>query len=102
MPIIANKNADDCQKQVELLSRQLKHSQKLCRILMDEYHTVRSIQYALGRDDEQAASDVWNELDYHIQKLLITAPRKGGPFTTEERAKVKAIWQISQQDIEGY
>ena len=73
---------------------------RLCRAIEQYRPYVGDIKGCLSLGDDCGASQLWNELDYPVQKLLITAPRFGGPFTTAERAKIKELWEISIEDIE--
>jgi hypothetical protein len=61
---------------------------------------MSEIKEFIADEDLESASGYWNDLDYDIQKLLITAPLFGGIFTTKERAIVKSLWKISVGDIE--
>ena len=87
-------------KEVSLLKSKHKQCIDLCRAIWEERGSIECIKIALSNDCELEAAEAWNELDYPVQKLLITAPRFGGPFTTEERAKIKSIWEISTDDLE--
>ena len=72
---------------------------KVCKAIWDERATIECIKLALANDCELEAAEAWNELDYPVQRLLITAPRYGGPFTTQERAKIKELWEISANEL---
>ena len=72
----------------------------LCKAIWEYHYYIEEIKLML-KNDPVGAAQMWNELDYQVQKLLITAPLYGGPFTTEERARVKELWEISTDDIEG-
>ena len=74
---------------------------RLCKAIIGYYGEIENIKIALSNDCDLEASETWNELDYETQKLLITAPRFGGPFTTQERAKIKELWEIHTDDLEG-
>ena len=73
----------------------------LCRAIWEHCDYIELIKAELTAGDLTGASQLWHELDYPVQKLLITAPRFGGPFTTEERKKIKELWEISIDDLEG-
>ena len=74
---------------------------RLCKAIKSYWPYIEEIQMRLEQEDDYAVSQLWNELDYEVQKLLITAPLHGGPFTTAERAKIKELWDISTDDLEG-
>ncbi len=77
------------------------HAVKLCKAIYEHRDYISQIKIYLAYDYPIGAAELWNELDYPVQKLLITAPRFGGPFTTEERAKIKELWEISADDLEA-
>jgi hypothetical protein len=87
-------------KEVALLKKQLKRTHRLCRAIYDYHDYLVEIKEFIAQEDLESASGYWNDLDYDIQKLLITAPLYGGIFTTKERAIVKSLWKISVSDIE--
>lgn len=72
---------------------------RLARRVWEYRLYLEDIKDALKAGDYVGASQLWNELDYDVQKDLITAPRFGGPFTTSERAKIKELWEISANDL---
>ena len=86
-------------KEAAHYKRKYERTVKLCKAIMDNYNSIDDIKFWLSREDNLGASECWNELDYPVQKLLITAPRFGGPFTTAERAKIKELWEISADDL---
>ena len=87
-------------KEAELWKWKYKNCIKLCKAIMDNYYSIDGIKFWLASDNQLAASECWNELDPEVQKLLITAPRYGGPFTTEERAKIRDLWEVSIDDLD--
>ena len=84
----------------DLWEAKYKRTVKLCKAIEQYRPYVGDIKGYLSLDDDLGASELWNELDYPVQKLLITAPRFGGPFTTAEVKKIKSLWDISVEDIE--
>ena len=74
---------------------------KLCKVIWIQRHMISTIQHLMEDDEEEMAMEFWDSLEYETQKLLITAPRFGGPFTTQERAKIKELWEITSDDIEN-
>ncbi len=76
-----------------------KRSVRLCKRIWEYRQYISDIKYYLARADDCGASELWNELEYDVQKDLITAPRFGGPFTTQERAKIKELWEISADEL---
>ena len=72
----------------------------LCKAIWGERSSIAWIKDYLDAGDDLGASETWNELDYPVQKLLITAPRFGGPFTTAEVKKIKELWEVTIEDIE--
>ena len=78
-----------------------KRTVRLCKVIFNQADNINWIKYYLNRQDILGASELWNELDYEVQKLLITAPLHGGPFTTAEVKKIKELWNISTDDLEG-
>ena len=81
--------------------RKFERTVSLCRTILEYCDYIELIKAELAAGDVTGASQLWHELEYPVQKLLITAPRFGGPFTTEERAKIKELWEISADDLEG-
>jgi len=88
-------------REMEKLQQTLKRTVRLCKLIWEERYVIGQIKDYLASEDYQRASDLWNELDYPTQNLLITAPRKGGVFTTEERARVNDFWEVTIGDIDG-
>ena len=76
-----------------------KRTVRLCKCIWENRTSLECIKLALSNECELEAAEAWNELDYETQKLLITAPRFGGPFTTQERAKIKELWEISESEL---
>ena len=73
---------------------------RLCKLVYTDYHLIGIIKRCLRLERYPDASELWNELDTPVQKLLITAPRFGGPFTTAEVKQIKELWEVSIEDIE--
>jgi hypothetical protein len=87
-------------KEVLHWKRKYKRTIKLCKCIRENFDSIDYIHQALEKGDDLAASEAWNELDYSVQDLLITAPTFGGPFTTKERAQIVGMWDLSIEDIE--
>jgi hypothetical protein len=87
------------QKEVAHWKNKYKRCVRLCKAIMDNINSVLYIKDCFDREDNLGASEAWNELEPEVQKLLITAPTYGGPFTTEERAKVKDIWEVTADNL---
>ena len=90
---------DARQKELAQLEHKYKRTVRLCKAIYREIYTIDAIKDYLTQGKDLGASECWNELDYEVQKLLITAPTFGGPFTTEEVKKIKEIWEISADDM---
>ena len=88
-------------KEVLKLKWRLKRAAKLCKAIYEYRDYIEQIKQCLDNNDVLGASELWNELDYKVQELLLTAPLYGGPFTTKEVAKVKALWEVSVEDLEA-
>ena len=88
-------------KEVSHWKGKFKRTVSLCKAIWEYCDYVELIKGELAAEDDMGASELWNELEYPVQKLLITAPLYGGPFTTEEVKKIKQLWEISVEDMEG-
>jgi hypothetical protein len=88
-------------RELEKLNQTLRRTVRLCKTIWYERESIEQIKDCLSKEDLVGASQLWNELDYGVQKLLIIAPLFGGPFTTEERGIIKSFWIITVADIEG-
>ena len=88
-------------KEVAHWKAKYKRTVRLCKAIKSYWPYIEEIQMRLEQEDDCAVSQLWNELDYPVQKLLITAPLHGGPFTTAEVKKIKELWDISTDDLEG-
>jgi|GEM_PF-2559975 len=90
-----------CQRDLALLQGKYERTVRLCKAIWEHNDLIYEIKYWLnmGEINNCEVEDLWNDLDYPVQKLLITAPRFGGPFTTEERAKIKKLWEISADEL---
>jgi hypothetical protein len=73
---------------------------KLSKMIWEHRYLIQEIKDLIEYETLQKASELWNDLDYPIQELLIIAPRFGGPFTTQERKIVKDFWVVTVEDIE--
>jgi len=87
--------------EVATLKMSLKRSYLVCHAVYDYYDYIYEIKKYLSDDRPEGAKELFEELDYSIQKLLMTAPKFGGAFTTQERAKMRDLWIISVEDIEN-
>ena len=88
-------------KEAQHWKRKYERTVRLCKAIREYDITIDYIKSGLACDDPLQASEGWNELEYPVQKLLITAPLYGGPFTTAEVKKIKELWDISTDDLEG-
>ena len=84
----------------DLWEKKFKRTVSLCRAIWEYCDYIQLIKGELDAGDVTGASQLWHELDYPVQKLLITAPRFGGPFTTAEVKQIKELWEISVEDME--
>ena len=88
-------------KEKELLKTQLKRAYSVSKAIYEHYWYIGEIKDYITADELTGASELWNEdLSYDIQKLLYTAPTKGGAFTTKEREIIRGFWSIRVEDIE--
>ena len=87
-------------KEVALLKSQLKRTQVLCKTIYKYYDYVYEIKDYIAQERLEGAREAFAELDYPVQKLLMIAPTKGGPFTTQERAIMKTLWSVTVEDLE--
>ncbi len=99
MPKVSEMYGKDAE--LKNLENRLKRTVRLAKTVWQERYFIQDIIDCIAEDDLQAAADMWNELDYKVQELLIIAPTKGGPFTTKERAIVDSFWKITVEDIEN-
>ena len=83
-----------------MLKSQLKRTQILCHTIYKHYDYIYEIKSYIAQERLQGAKELFEELSYPIQKLLMIAPTKGGPFTTQERAIMRTLWKIRVADIE--
>ena len=88
-------------KEVEALKKSLKRTQILCKTIYKYYDYIYEIKSYIEQERLQGAQELFEELDYPIQALLMTAPKFGGAFTTKERAVMKTLWKVTVEDIEG-
>ena len=88
-------------KEVTHWKNKYKRTVRLCKAIWEYQDYIVEIKGHLSVDDDLGASELWNELDYSVQQLLITAPLHGGPFTTEEVKKIKELWEISENELSG-
>lgn len=87
--------------EVSLLNKQLKRTVRLCKAIYANAEYIVSIKDALNGDDLVYAGQLFHELDFEDQRLLMMAPSKGGPFTTKERGILRDVWEVSPDDLEG-
>jgi len=87
-------------KEVDLWKGKYKYACQVSRHVWMYRHYLEDIKDALKAGDFIGAGQLWNELDYKVQNYLFTAPTYGGPFTTEERAKIKELWEITADELE--
>jgi len=100
MAIVAtNENIHD--KEVQSLKRKLKRTQILCKTIYKYYGHIYEIKEYLANEQNLGAQELWEELDYPVQSLLITAPLHGGVFTTNEVRIITGFWKVTIDDIEG-
>lgn len=88
------------QKELALWKGRYKRCIRLSKAILHEIDTILYIKEKIAAGDSLGVSEAWNELDYDVQKLLITAPTYGGPFTTKERSEINNIWTITVEMIE--
>ncbi len=94
-------NAFNGDKEVATLKRQLKRTQMLCKVIYEHYAYIYDIKEYIKQEQFVGAQELFDELEYDIQQMLMTAPSKGGAFTTDERAIMKGLWRVTIEDIEG-
>jgi len=87
-------------KEVEAIKNKLKRTQILCHTIYKYYDYIYEIKNYLKDDRLEGARELFEELEYQVQELLMTAPSKGGAFTTAERAIMKTLWKVTIEDIE--
>jgi len=87
-------------KEVEALKNGLKRTYVLCHTIYKYYDYIYEIKNYLKDDRPEGAKELFEELEYPVQKLLMTAPKFGGAFTTAERAIMKTLWKVTVEDIE--
>ena len=80
-------------KEVSALRGQLKQTQLMAKAIWAESDWILEIKGYLYSDELESAQAVWDDFDLETQELLITAPSKGGVFTTAERAQITAFWK---------
>lgn len=88
------------EKEVTHLKGKLKRTYLMSRAIWEHREDIEEIKSNLDTNLEYAMG-VWNDLDYYIQALLITAPRFGGVFTTQERAKITENWTVTVEEMEA-
>jgi hypothetical protein len=88
--------------EADKLRKDLARTKALCKAIWEYHDYIEEIKNYLDNDDLTGADQLWHELDYSTQRLLIIAPLHGGPFNTQERAQIKGLWRISTDDIEGH
>ncbi len=98
-PVAGQTTKEVRDREILMLKSKLKRSQNVCKAIWEYKEYVEEIKCYLLTDELTAAEELFEELDYGVQKLLMTAPTKGGPFTTAERATMRSIWKIKAEDI---
>ena len=86
-------------KEVSLLKSQLKHAQSVSKAVWEYRDYIEQIKEYIALEEITGADELWNELEYGVQKKLFTAPLYGGAFTTKERAIIRDFWKISEGDL---
>jgi len=84
------------QKEINMIKAKFKRTVRLCKAIYEYRDYIEQIKQCLANDDAPGASELWNELNTEVQQQLITAPLYGGPFTTQEVARIKGLWEISE------
>jgi hypothetical protein len=87
-------------REVLLLKTQLKRSYSVSKAIWQYRDYIEQMKDYLSAGEPIGAKELFEELDFNIQKLLMTAPTKGGAFTTQERATMRTLWEITVEDIE--
>lgn len=82
-----------------MLKSKLKHAQSVSKAIWEYRAYIEDIKEYISLEEIIGAAELWNELDYEVQKLLNTAPRYGGAFTTEERSVIRSFWEIKEEDL---
>lgn len=80
---LALETGDDAEKD------NIDHESELQKAIKEYGDTIRAIKTGIAEDNYSMAAEAWWELTQDEQKILWTAPSKGGPFTTEERKIMK-------------
>lgn len=86
--------------EIEHMDRALKRTVRLCQAITRNMDSLIVIKEALALDDTTFASQVFHEIDFKDQRLLMSAPTKGGPFTTQERGIMRGLWEVSAEDMD--
>ena len=74
-----------------LTPQELWHRFENCmQATLENFESIQVIKDAIGREDWHAGVEAWCELTEETQLALWVAPKKGGPFTTDERKAMKA------------
>ena len=85
--------------EVSLLKAKLKRAENVSRAIWEYRDYIAEIKEFISLEELTGADELWNELEYKIQKRLFTAPLYGGPFTTKERAIIRDFWKIEESDL---
>ena len=81
------------------LERRLKRTVRLCKAIYQNNEYISLVKEAIESDDLTYASQLFHELELEDQKLLMTAPLYGGPFTTIERGIMRGLWDVRAEDF---
>ena len=88
-------------KEVETLKSKLKRSQEVSKAIWKYRDYLEEIIDYLKLEEPVGAGELFEEIPYKAQKLLMTAPLYGGVFTTAERAIMRTLWIVKQEDVEN-
>jgi len=86
-------------KEAEYWKGRFNGSVRLCKAIVEYYDYIDQIKELISLDDLTGASQLFDELSYQTQKVLMAAPLHGGPFTTKERGLLKSVWKVSLEDL---
>ena len=83
--------------EVEKLKAALKRSYLASKAIYEYRDYIEQIKEYIALEEITGADELWNELEYGVQKKLFTAPLYGGAFTTKERAIIRDFWKIDRK-----
>jgi len=61
----------------------------LLNVILNNWDSLLAIKQALAVGERSVAQEAFGELPESVQRGLWVAPSKGGPFTTDERLKLR-------------